>query len=247
MGIKLTSEILVAGTGCDAATAGDWLEPVQNAIDKAGISSSASDTAAFLANVGVECMGFRTLVENVNYSAARLAVVFPQRYAVNPHTLNKIPNDTAVRIGGNPVLVASNLYANRMGNGSESTQDGYNYRGQGCIQITGRTAFMTFFAWADLPLNTSPAELQQPELAALSAAWFWTKYSTANDFGVQGNFAMTVERVNGQAPCAANQGPLRQSRYDATLPLCSAALAPAPTRQQKPSSQKANSTTSAPQ
>lgn len=225
MSVKLTTDILVAGCGCTSTTAGQWLDALQAAMDQFKISDSPSASAAFLANVGVECDGFTSLSENMNYSAVRLAQVWPQRYAVSPLSDNKVPNDTAVRIAGKPQAIANNVYANRMGNGPESSGDGWRYRGQGPIQLTGRDKFMKFFAAVDMPLNSDPSELQAPQVGALSAAWDFST-SGALDFGVQGNTTMVCKLINGQSPCDANQGALRQSRYDDLLPLCSAANQP---------------------
>jgi putative chitinase len=174
MTVKLTTDILIAGCGASSTLAGQWLDAIQAAIDEQGISNSPSNTAAFLANVGVESQGLSTLVENLNYSAQRLAQVWPQRYAVNAFVDNKIPNDTAVRIAATgPQAIANNVYANRMGNGDENSGDGWRFRGQGLIQLTGRTNILAFFARADLPLNTDPSELQTTQLGAASAADFF--------------------------------------------------------------------------
>jgi len=239
--MKLTAEILMKGTGCTADVAGIWLAPMQAACDKFGITTAKS-VAAFLANVGVESNGLTNLVENVNYSASRLAVVWPHRYALNAFSVNKVPNETALRIGGNPVLVASNVYADRLGNGPEYTQDGYKYRGQGPIQLTGKAKIQTFFTASGLSADSDPSQLQKPELGAMSAAWFFAN-SGALDFADQGNFDMTVCRVNGQAPCPANQGDRRRALYNSALPLCTAAetpLKPAPVAPAKTTASKAS-------
>lgn len=243
--MQLNTDILIKGTGCSSMTAGLWLAPLQAACDKFLVSKNAQRLAAFLANVGVESDGLTALVENMNYSAKRLAEVWPYRYAVNPHVDNKIPNDTAVRIAGNPVLVASNVYANRLGNGVEETRDGWNYRGQGPIQLTGKEQILKFFAAMGMPSDSDAAELQKPELGAMSAAWFFS-ISGAFDFADQGNFDMVVKRVNGQTPCPANQGERRRTLYDGALPLLQAAATPvktSPTTAKKPAAQ---STPSAP-
>jgi putative chitinase len=213
MTVKLTTDILIAGCGASSTLAGQWLDAIQAAIDEQGISNSPSNTAAFLANVGVESQGLSTLVENLNYSAQRLAQVWPQRYAVNAFVDNKIPNDTAVRIAATgPQAIANNVYANRMGNGDENSGDGWRFRGQGLIQLTGRTNILAFFARAAVDEEIS---------------------SGASDFGAQGNFDATVKAVNGALPCPANQGSVRQARYAAVLPLCSAANTPAKTPKAK--------------
>lgn len=225
MGIKLTSAILMAGTGCSSAVAGQWLAPMQAACDEFGVSDTPERVAAFLANVGVESNGLTVFVENLNYSAQGLANTWPGRYAVGAHVLQKVPNQLAYQLAGNPQAIANNVYANRLGNGPESSGDGWKYRGQGPIQLTGRDNIMNFFAAADVPVNSDPALLQQPELGSKSAAWFFAdsgalKAADANDF------ACTVQAVNGQLPCPANQGDRRNTLYLAALPLAQAAAKP---------------------
>jgi putative chitinase len=247
MTLKLTPDIIATGCGCSSLTAATWIQAIQEAIDQFGISNTAPGTAAFLANVGVESAGLSVLSENLHYSAQGLARTWPQRYAVSPLPDNKIPNDTAVRLAAlGPQAIANNVYANRLGNGSEQSGDGWNFRGQGLIQITGRDMYMKFFAAFDLPLDTDPSEVGSTTLGAASAAWFFASQGPL-DFAVQGNFDCSVKEVNGQMPCAANQGDLRQSRYAAVLPLCTAAMEPAPTQPSKKGQQKAQTTPPAPQ
>jgi putative chitinase len=226
MGIKLTSAILMAGTGCSAAIAGAWLAPMQAACDEFGVSDTPARVAAFLANVGVESNGLTVFVENLNYSAQGLANTWPGRYAVGAHVLQKVPNQLAYQLGGKPQAIANNVYANRLGNGPESSGDGWKFRGQGPIQLTGHDNILKFFAAAGLPLQTDPAELQRPVLGSKSAAWFFST-SGAFAYADEGNFDCTVKSVNGQVPCQENQGDRRNKLYQAALPLAQAAAKPA--------------------
>jgi putative chitinase len=43
-----------------------------------------------------------------------------------------------------PQKIASRVYGGRMGNGVESTGEGYKYRGRGYIQLTGKANYMAF-------------------------------------------------------------------------------------------------------
>jgi putative chitinase len=226
--MKLTSALLMAGTGCSSTDAGTWLAPMQAACDKFGIDTPEG-VASFLANVGVESSSLRVLVENLNYSATGLANTWPNRYAVDPHVSHKIPNATAYMIERQPVVIANNVYANRMGNGPESSGDGWKYRGQGPIQLTGHDNILKFFAAVGLPLTSDPAVLQEPQQGAMSAAFFYTTLSNALACSAK-SFDDTVKAVNGQGPCAANQGDLRRKLYEAALPLAQALVVkPAPT------------------
>lgn len=234
MGIKLNAKILIAGLGCSQAVAAAWLDPMQTAVDKFGISESREGLASFLANVGVESNGLTALVENLNYSAQGLANTFPSRYAVDPHTALKIPNALANQIARNPKLIANTTYANRLGNGDVSSGDGWKYRGEGPIQLTGKSNIQAFFEAAGLPLDTDPETLQKPENGALSAAYFFTQRSNAFKAAAAGDFDGSVKAVNGALPCPANQGGRRLALYEAALeviPEPTPAKAPAPVKQ----------------
>lgn len=241
MGIKLNAKILTAGTGCSQAVADDWLDSMQAAVDKFGISESREGLAAFLANVGVESNGLTALVENLNYSAQGLANTFPSRYAVDPHTALKIPNALAKQIQRNPKLIANTTYANRLGNGDVNSGDGWKYRGEGPIQLTGKSNIQAFFEAAGLPLEADPETLQKPENGSMSAAYFFTQRSKAFKVAATGNFDGSVKEVNGSLPCPANQGDRRRALYAAALeviPEPTPAKAPAPAPAKAPAAPK---------
>ena len=72
-----------------------------------------------------------------------------------------------------PERLANRVYANRMGNGPEDSGEGWRYRGRGLIQITGRAMYEQCGRGLAQPLLEQPDLLLQPELAALSAGWYW--------------------------------------------------------------------------
>ena len=78
--------------------------------------------AHFIGQVAHESDGFRRFVENLNYSTPqRIAVIWP-RLSTRAHELVK-----------NPAALANAAYANRLGNGSEQSGDGYRFRGRGLL------------------------------------------------------------------------------------------------------------------
>ena len=88
----------------------------------------------FLAQVGHESGGLRTIKENLMYSADRLKVIFPKYFrGVDPSGYAR-----------NPQKIANRVYANRMGNGDEASGDGYRYCGRGLIQLTGKSNYNAF-------------------------------------------------------------------------------------------------------
>jgi putative chitinase len=213
--MNLTSNIVVIGTGCGKVAATNWLKSLQAACDKFDINTP-NRIAAFLANVGVESGGLTELVEDLDYTAKSLANTWPGRYAENPQGVLKVPNQNAYELAGKPQAIANDVYANRMGNGAPVTGDGWEFRGQGPIDITGKANFDAFFAAMDLPTETDPEALQNPTLGSMSAAWFFST-NGCNELSDVGSIDGTIMKVNGQAPCAANQGPLRIARFEAVV------------------------------
>lgn len=208
--MKLTAEIICAGTGCTASLANSYLGIIQAACDQGQINTR-SRIAAFLANVGVESDGLTASAENLNYSAQGLANTWPSRYAVNKNAIPKIPNDLANKLARQAQAIANNTYANRMGNGDEASGDGWKYRGFGWIQTTGKTNQEAVLTALGLPLS-DPSILAQPVYAALSAAYYWQK-NGCNELADKDMFSQTVKVVNGQLPCDANKGAVRIARY----------------------------------
>ena len=115
---------------------------------------------------------FTKVYENLNYSAQGLANTWPSRYAVDPKAANKQPNATAIKIARNPQAIANNCYANRLGNGDETSGEGWYRRGVGYIQTTGRTNQEAFFLSVGLPKDSDPAIIATQYPLASAAFYF---------------------------------------------------------------------------
>ena len=72
-----------------------------------------------------------------------------------------------------PIRIASRVYANRMGNGSEESGDGWRYCGRGLIQLTGKSNYQKFAKYANMSLDDVISFLETPKGACTSAAYFW--------------------------------------------------------------------------
>src|SRR5687768_16079969 len=87
--------------------------------------------AMFLAQTSHESAGFTRFQENLNYSSAGLLKTFKKYF--NQETANQYHRK--------PEMIANSVYANRMGNGPESSGDGWRFICRGLIQVTGRNNY----------------------------------------------------------------------------------------------------------
>ena len=149
-----------------------WVEPTRQAAVRWGIDT-LREVASFLANIDVESRGLTVLEENLNYSAQRMAEVWPNRFAVNPAAKVKVPNALAKSLANNPEKLANHVYANRMGNGPPESGDGWRYRGFGPKQLTGKDNQSAFAEAMGMKVQDVPAYVRTPQGGMMSAGWFW--------------------------------------------------------------------------
>lgn len=95
------------------------------------------------------------MVENMNYSAARLLKVFPTHFTPAQ----------AIAMQHQPRLIADQAYGGRMGNAKPPSDDGWNFRGQGFSQLTGRSNYVALSKTTKLDLVNHPEFLRDPEHA----------------------------------------------------------------------------------
>lgn len=143
--------------------------------------------AAFLAQCAHESGNFRFLKENLNYKAESLVKVFPKYFS---------DMSTAKAYEKQPQKIANRVYGNRMGNGDESTGDGFRYMGRGLIQLTGKNNYTIFAASIDTPLEEIPEYLQTFEGAVQSACWFWEQNNLNKEADARDIKTMT-KKING--------------------------------------------------
>ena len=143
----------------------------------------------FLAQCGHESGGFKALVENLNYGSKGLLGTFPKYF-------NAI---TAAQYERKPEMIASKVYGGRMGNGVESTKDGWKFRGRGYIQLTGKDNYTAFDKFVTENIIESP-DLVATKYPLMSAAWFFDKNKlwAVCDKGATTEVVTAVtKRVNG--------------------------------------------------
>jgi len=151
-----------------------WVGPLNDAMLLYGVADDVDYVVEFLAQFLHETSHGNRLEENLNYSAERLAVVWPSRFAVDPTPgAPKEPNAKARALAGKPQALAENVYGGRMGNRPEGSGDGWNYRGR-AAGITGRSNYARVAKLTGDPLLLScPMRLQTKPGAAMASAAFW--------------------------------------------------------------------------
>ena len=145
--------------------------------------------AHFLAQCGHESGGFKAVNENLNYSADGLKKIFGKYF---PGNLNE-------SYARQPEKIASRVYASRMGNGDETSKEGWKFRGRGYIQLTGKQNYTSFAQAMDESVLENP-DLVATKYPLASAAWFFSKngLNALADKGADDATVTTVtKRVNG--------------------------------------------------
>ena len=148
--------------------------------------TTGAEVADLMAQVSEETGGGIEIEENLNYTAARLCQVWPTRF---PTVARALP------FAHQPRLLADYVYGSRMGN-RQGTDDGWNFRGRGGIQITGRGWYTKIGAATGLDLLDKPDLANDPQWFLECSAAFW-KLDDVNTFADRGDFRGETLRVNG--------------------------------------------------
>ena len=177
--------------------AGVFVPALNRAMARFDIGSPVRQ-AAFLAQVGHESGHLTKLSESLYYKdAERVAQLFKYGFDLNRNgRVDAAEIEDAKAYLRNSQKLANRVYADRMGNGPEASGDGYRYRARGAIGITGRDMYRLCGQALGLPLVEQPELLEQPEFAALSAAWFWWDRGL-NELADAGLFDRITRVING--------------------------------------------------
>lgn len=153
---------------------------------------SLSDKKSFLmfmAQVSHETMAYTKIRENLNYQPHSLIATF------NTGDHKRFTLSTAQMYGrtamhsADQVMIANIAYANRGGNGSARSGDGWKYRGGGALHTTFKNNWQAYFAYAGLPSDTDTSIVNDPDHFFMTGK-FWMDsnhgWDYANDSSYQG-------------------------------------------------------------
>lgn len=184
--LPISKQQLIEATGCTESNADKYLEFIKGAC-KAFDITTKKRLSAFLSQIAHESASLSVVTENLNYSSGSLVRVWPKYFP----TL-----EIANNYHRQPELIANRAYANRMGNGSESSGDGYKYRGRGFIQLTGKNNYKLISDYFGEDFVNNPDKLLEPMWCALSAAWFWWS-NGLNELADKSDTLAISKKING--------------------------------------------------
>jgi putative chitinase len=170
-----------------------FLAALNAAMDRFGIDTPARQ-AAFIAQALHESDNLTSMSENLNYSPASLMATF------NTPKAQRFTLETSALYGrteahhANQPMIANVAYANRMGNGSIESGDGWRYRGRGPGQLTGKSNYAKCGAALGVDLVSHPELVAQPDIGCLAFAWFWAE---GNPTGRDLNLLADAGKIEG--------------------------------------------------
>ncbi len=166
--------------------------------------------AQFLAQVREEIgPEFKVIRESLNYKEEAVLKMWPNRVSVYQAEKYARDEDTPK---ANQEAIANIAYANKLGNGNadsdgdgdmDANDDGYKYRGAGCLQITGKSNFAEVQkrCIAKTGAEANPDTLEGFMLFGFSY-WLWRDCYRAADTG---NPDKVTEIVNKYTESYANR------------------------------------------
>ncbi len=164
------------------------IQQIPTVMEKFNINTTLR-LSHFLAQCLHESGGFKLVNENLNYSSTGLLSTFPKYFN----------SASAATYARNPEMIGSHVYANRMGNGAESTKEGFKYKGRGFIQLTGKDNYRNFSNVIGEDCVANP-NLVSDKYPLASAGWFFSTngLNQVADLGATLDVVTKVtKRING--------------------------------------------------
>ena len=175
---------------CGVAADGKW-GPGTFKAAKDYFKLSTAQAAHFFGQCAHESGGFKVFSENLNYSDKGLNGIFKKYFPTIASTAG---------YARKPEKIANKVYANRMGNGPESSGDGWKFRGRGPVQLTGKSNYTQFAQDIGRPDVLTNPDIVATELAFESALWFFNKnglFAIADKGVTDAVIGQITRRVNG--------------------------------------------------
>lgn len=194
--IQVTKEQLLS---LAPAARSDYLQAFENAGEvfaKYKINDNALRVAHFLAQVLHETGGFKIMYESLNYTPEALISLFSR---------TRISIDDANKYGRNSAhpaderMIGNTIYGGAWGKknlGNTQPDDGYNFRGTGLLQMTGRGSRTTIGTNLGVDLLNNPGNAADPKYLLAIACEEWNEKG-CNPFADKDDILTVTKKING--------------------------------------------------
>lgn len=177
----------------------EYLQTFENAdqvFAKYNINDSALRVAHFLAQVLHETGGFKIMFESLNYTPQALIGLF-SRARISVDDANKYG-----RTDEHPAderMIGNTIYGGPWGLknlGNTAPDDGYNFRGTGLLQMTGRGSRTTIGTNLGVDLVNNPANGADPQYLLAIACEEWNEKG-CNPYADKDDILTITKKING--------------------------------------------------
>lgn len=148
--------------------------------------TTALTIAMFMGQASEECGAGLEMVENDNFTAEQLVRLWPSHFT----------GTMADRYAHNPQAICDVAYGGRMGNAPPPSDDGWNYRGRGLSQCTGKEGYQKLAEKTGLDVIGNPGFLSDPT-HALECGVADFVLCGCLPFAEKGDILDTTKRLNG--------------------------------------------------
>jgi putative chitinase len=171
----------------------DGLSLARDEISRHGALDNDLRAAHMIGQCAHESLRFTRVAESLFYTSVdRLMQIFGRHFRDRSHARQFLRNSRKL---------ANHVYANRMGNGSPRSGDGFRFRGRGYLQLTGRSNYHTFGRRIGIDLEADPDKAAEPATAWLIAASYLANRKragkTAFEWADDNNVEAVTRIVNG--------------------------------------------------
>lgn len=163
-----------------------YLVHVEKLFEENGIQTPLQK-AHFLTQITEESQWFKNTKQNFNYSKSALLSLFTKHFPTE---------ELASEYARQPEKIANRIYALQLGNGDESSGDGWRYRGRGLIKIIGKANYRRYGQSRNIDCISYPERLIEPYYAIDSSIWYWQSL-TLNSYADKNDLLTITKRING--------------------------------------------------
>ena len=187
---------LALAIGISEDLAALWVSPLRDRMERYGINTPLRQ-AHFLAQIGHESNGLKSLRENLNYNVEGLLKTF-SRSRISVEEANAYGRTSTHP--ANQEMIANTVYGKEWGRknlGNTQEGDGWKYRGRGLIMLTGRANYAEADKALNFDLVNRPERVAEDNvIAALAACWFWESRGL-NELADKDDLLAITKRING--------------------------------------------------